>query len=139
MAYPPAAKKVANALAEIKRLLRESLAKTVGRISANKIVIDPGIGFFREQGMPWWKWDAVVLRNLYQLKTLKRPLLIGVSRKSFIGNLTGEKAPEKRLYGSLAATALAIQNGARLIRTHDVLATKEAIKVTEGILSFGTK
>jgi dihydropteroate synthase len=89
--------------------------------------------------MPWWKWDAVVLRNLYQLKTLKRPLLIGVSRKSFISNLTGEKAPEKRLYGSLAATALAIQNGARLIRTHDVLATKEAIKVTEGILSFGTK
>ena len=100
-------------------------------IAEGRIVVDPGIGFFREQSIPWDAWDAEVLANLAVLRDLGRPLCVGLSRKSFIGAITGRRSPADRLAGSLAATALAVWNGAAAIRTHDVADTVDAVRVAE--------
>jgi dihydropteroate synthase len=104
-------------------------------IDLSQIVLDPGIGFFRNQDIPWYRWDAAVLAGLARLRDLGRPVCVGVSRKSFIGALTGVDDPGARLPGSLAATAAAVLGGAQLIRTHDVAETAQAVKVTEAIRS----
>jgi len=96
------------------------------KIADEHIVLDPGIGFFRDEALPWHEWDVRVLAGLEELHDLGRPLAIGVSRKSFIGALTGRADPAERLAGSLAATAIAVMHGAALIRTHDVAETKDA-------------
>lgn len=116
----------------IKKILAGSLkrAKKAG-VSLNKIAVDPGIGFFRDTGMPWWQWDAKVLQEIGQLTSLGVPVLAGVSRKSFIGEILNVKNPNDRLSGSLAATAAAVLNGATIIRTHDVKETKEAVRIAE--------
>ncbi len=115
-------------------MLRESLETVTGAgFPLSKTVVDPGIGFFRNAGMTWWKWDATVLRDLNWLRLLPAPLLVGVSRKSFIGEILKEKNPQRRLAGSLAATAAAVINGAAIIRTHDVKETREAVRVAEQI------
>jgi dihydropteroate synthase len=95
--------------------------------------VDPGIGFFRRQHLPWSEWDTAVLANLRALSALGRPLCVGVSRKSFIGAILGQDDPRDRLPGSLAAAALAVVNGAHLIRTHDVAETRQAVRVAEAI------
>lgn len=101
------------------------------------IVLDPGIGFFRSGPLPWHEWDCQVLRRLSELQTLGYPLFVGVSRKSFIGERLGRRDPADRLAGSLAATALAVANGAAVIRTHDVAATRDAVRMAEAILGAG--
>jgi len=118
----------------VERMLRESLqiAREAG-IDERRIVIDPAIGFIRGQEMSWVEWDCAVIKDLYKLKVLGRPINIGVSRKSFIGKIIGERPPEERLHGSLAASALAVYNGADSIRTHDVKATLEAVRIAEAI------
>jgi len=118
----------------VRVLLAEGLerARAAG-ISDERIVLDPGIGFFRDEGMPWDAWDARVLAGLGALGALGRPLCIGVSRKSFLGAITGRQATDERLAGSLAATALAVWNGAALIRTHDVAETLDAVRVAERV------
>ncbi|MCB4755820.1 MAG: dihydropteroate synthase [Elusimicrobia bacterium] len=103
------------------------------------IVLDPGIGFFRKAKLPWWKRDLEILRRLPDLKKLGFPLLIGLSRKSFIGEILGDRPAEERLAGSLAATALAVANGAAIIRTHDVIETKDVIRVAEAITNSKEK
>ncbi len=115
-------------------LLRESLelARRAG-VPEDTIVLDPGIGFFREQGVSWYDWDCQVLSRLERLRALGRPLCLAVSRKSFVGALTGEQDPARRLPGSLAATAAAVLAGAQLIRTHDVPETMQAVKVASAI------
>ncbi|MCI0548727.1 MAG: dihydropteroate synthase [Candidatus Rokubacteria bacterium] len=115
-------------------LLEESLrlATTAG-IPAGQIVLDPGIGFFRRHGLPWYEWDCRVLASLGRLGELGRPICVGVSRKSFIGALAGENDPARRLPGSLAATAAAVLAGAHLIRTHDVAETVQAVAVAQAI------
>jgi dihydropteroate synthase len=135
--------------------LRESLsiAYSAG-INPKKIVIDPGIGFpsslqaFAERGVkeadvgeidkyiwdsnpPWYIRDIALISGLHRLKILNHPILIGVSRKSFLWPITGRKMVEDRLYGSIAATAIAIINGADAVRTHDVSETRDAVKVAE--------
>src|SRR2546422_235500 len=102
-------------------------------IADEHVVLDPGIGFFRNEGVPWHEWDVRVLAGLARLCDLGRPLAVGVSRKSFIGALTGRTNPADRLAGSLAATALAVVNGAALIRTHDVADTKDAVALAESV------
>lgn len=116
-------------ISEIKKALRQSLriAKDAG-ISEEKIVIDPGIGFGKKVSE-----DLHILRNLNRLRVLCRPILVGVSRKSFIGKILDLKDPDKRLIGSLAATAIAVYNGAHLVRTHDVKETLQAVKIAEAI------
>ncbi|MDK6027913.1 dihydropteroate synthase [Ignisphaera sp. 4213-co] len=75
----------------------------------------------------------MVLAELEEIRILNKPILVGVSRKSFIGEITELRDPSERLYGSLAATAIAVFNGAHIIRTHDPLETKDVIKVAEFI------
>ena len=115
-------------------LLAESLAVArAAGIDVSSVVLDPGIGFFRNQVIAWPEWDCLVLARLCELRSLGRPLCVGVSRKSFIGALTAESDPGRRLPGSLAATAAAVLGGAQLIRTHDVAETAQAVKVAEAI------
>ena len=102
-------------------------------ISEERVVLDPGIGFFRNEGLPWDEWDARVLAGLGALGALGRPLCVGVSRKSFIGAMTGRSKTEERLAGSLAATAVAVWNGAALIRAHDVAETLDAVRIAKRI------
>ncbi|HXQ22598.1 MAG TPA: dihydropteroate synthase [Candidatus Acidoferrales bacterium] len=121
-------------LAMIAALLRACLGRAgSARIPLTRIVLDPGIGFFRQAAVPWHELDCHVLDKLAQLRRLRRPLLVGVSRKSFIGKLTGQTHPDARLFGSLAATAIAVYNGAAIIRTHDVAPTVEAVRIAEAI------
>jgi dihydropteroate synthase len=116
----------------VKTLLKNALKRALkAGVSPQKIVLDPGIGFFRNQRLSWWKWDLEVLRGLPHLAKLGFPLLVGLSRKSFIGHLMGGVPPEKRLPGSLAATAAAVLKGATLVRTHDVRATRDFLKIVE--------
>jgi len=136
MAHPTGhrGKASADPMQHIKKILAASLskAKTAG-IGRQKIILDPGIGFFRNMKLDWWQWDLKVLRELEELKFFKVPFLVGISRKSFIGKLLGGKKAEERLYGSLGATISAVLKGASVIRTHDVGPTRESIRIAEAI------
>jgi dihydropteroate synthase len=107
-------------------------AATAG-IRQDRIVVDPGVGFFRDEAVSWDEWDVRVLRELGALRRLGRPLCVGVSRKSFVGAIVGRGDSEDRLAGSLAATAIAVVNGAALVRTHDVAETRDAVRVAERV------
>lgn len=109
-------------------MLQESLSMAE-EAGIDDVAVDPAIGFIRPEWPPWYEWDSKVLANLNMLKSLGRPLLVGVSRKSFIGAITGRKDPSERLPGSLSATAIAVWNGANIIRAHDVGETLDAIRV----------
>jgi dihydropteroate synthase len=118
----------------VRRLLAESLQIVwKAGVPEHRVIVDPGIGFFRKAALPWYEWDCEVLRRLGDLKTLDRPVLVGVSRKSFIGQILDQADPGDRLAGSLAATAVAVANGAPMIRTHDVGPTREAVRMAEAL------
>ena len=114
------------------RALQESVeVATQAGIPRAQIVLDPGIGFFRQPGIPWDEWDCLVLRELGQLRHLGFPLLVGASRKSFIGKILDQANPTDRLIGSLTCAAIAVYNGAHIIRAHDVKETVEAVRMAE--------
>lgn len=116
----------------IQTALTESLARArQAGIPPQRIVLDPGIGFFREPGIAWDEWDCLVLRELAALRTLGFPLLVGVSRKSFIGKILDQPDAHDRLIGSLSCAAVAVTNGAHVIRAHDVRETVEAVRMAE--------
>ncbi len=115
--------------------LQESL-NIAEKHGIEEVVIDPAIGFLRPEWPPWYEWDSKVIANLNMLKILGRPILVGISRKSFIGAITGRKDPAERLPGSLAATAIAVLNGANIVRTHDVRETLDAVRVAAFIGRF---
>jgi dihydropteroate synthase len=100
-------------------------------VSPDKIVLDPGIGFGKtpEQSM-------TALARLGELQSFGFPLLVGASRKRFISTVTPSE-PHQRLGGSIAAHLLAAQNGARIIRAHDVAETVQALRVTAAIREQG--
>jgi dihydropteroate synthase len=132
MASPEAPGGCTDPVATVARLLEQALGRArAAGVASEGIVLDPGIGFFREEAVPWDEWDLSVLAGLSALGALGRPLGIGVSRKSFIGSVTGQADPAGRLAGSLAATTVAVLEGAALVRTHDVAATVEAVRVAE--------
>ena len=116
-------------MTEIISYLRDSLkiAEEAG-IDINKTILDPGIGFGKRI-----EDNPVIIRRLSELKSLGRPILIGVSRKSFIGYSLGLPV-EDRLEGSLASAVLAIVNGASILRVHDVKETKRAARMADIIL-----
>jgi dihydropteroate synthase len=117
-------------------LLREGLRRLRGMgVPEDRAVVDPGIGFFRQAAIPWHAWDCEVLRRLAELRRLGCPIVVGLSRKSFIGQILGQKDPSERLVGSLAATAVAVVNGAHVIRTHDIGPTREAVRMAEALRS----
>ena len=124
----------AEPVAMIVRLLRTCLARArAASVPPQRVVLDPGIGFFRQAVVPWPDLDCIVLAQLSRLRRLGRPILVGVSRKSFIGKITGRSAPAERLHGSVGAAAVAVYNGAALIRTHDVAATVDAMRIAAAI------
>ncbi|MGD0950217.1 MAG: dihydropteroate synthase [Candidatus Binatia bacterium] len=118
----------------IVRLLRACLTRArAAGVPPQLVVLDPGIGFFRQAVVPWHDLDCIVLAQLSRLRRLGRPILVGVSRKSFIGKITGRSTPAERLHGSVGAAAVAVYNGAALIRTHDVAATADAVRMAAAI------
>jgi dihydropteroate synthase len=118
----------------IRRLLQDSLARARhAGVDPRSVVLDPGIGFFTRAAVSAAEITCTVLACLAQLADLGHPILIGVSRKSFIAKIAGTARPEDRLAGSLAATAIAVFNGAAIVRTHDVAATRDAVRVAEAI------
>lgn len=118
----------------VKRMLAESLAIAHDAgIDPSRIVVDPGIGFFRQQGMAWHEWDCRLLARLEEFRELGRPICVGVSRKSFIDAIAAEPDPARRLPGSLASTAAAVLHGAQLVRAHDVEETVQAVKVAQAV------
>lgn len=111
---------------------REVIGELAARIAAaeragiarDAIAIDPGIGFAKLA-----PHSLELLRRLPELAALDRPILVGVSRKSFIGRTGGEPDPRRRLPGSLAAGLFALSRGAAILRVHDVAETVQAIKL----------
>ncbi|MHA1577562.1 MAG: dihydropteroate synthase [Candidatus Thorarchaeota archaeon] len=97
-------------------------------IANEKIILDPGIGFGKPPEV-----DFAILRELKQFKLLGRPLLVGVSRKAFIGFCLDEPNPKDRLSGTIATTSIAVVNGADVIRTHDVEEAKIASRIGEAV------
>jgi dihydropteroate synthase len=118
-----------NVIAEISQYLKESIqmARDAG-IEAGKIIIDPGIGFGKRL-----QDNLNILKNLKEFSILGCPILIGCSRKSFIGRILG-LPPEERLEGSLAALAASVINGANVVRVHDVKESKRVVGILDAVL-----
>ena len=95
-------------------------------VARDRIVIDPGIGFGKTM-----EHNLALLRELSLLAECGHPLLVGASRKSFIGQLTGRSAPVDRRAGSLGAAAWAVANGAHILRVHDVLDTCDVCRMLD--------
>jgi dihydropteroate synthase len=118
-------------LPEIIEALQESLQIALSEgIPSNHIVVDPGIGF----GKPF-EYDLEILRNLEQLRALEQPILLGVSRKHFIGEVLGYSSPRDRLYGTLVTLAIALQKGVDVVRAHDIRATRDCVKMVNALQS----
>jgi dihydropteroate synthase len=112
-------------------LERQMKVATAAGIPEERIALDPGIGFSKRAPQ-----SLRVLQGLRSLTSLGRPLYIGVSRKSFLGRVTGRSIPiEDRLAAGLGATVAALALGARIVRTHDVRETVDAIRTAEAILN----
>ena len=127
-----------NSINSTKKLFKSSLkiAKDC-QVPDKKIVLDPAIGFFRKTGKgkfftkiktDWVERDLSIIKNLDSFK-MKYPILISVSNKSLIGNLLQKENPSDRLFGSITAEAICVLNGANIIRTHNVKATRDAITI----------
>jgi len=100
-------------------------------IDSRRLVVDPGFGFGKTPGH-----NVELLANLRQLRARGRPLLVGISRKSMLGVLTG-KATDERMPASVAAAVLAAAQGVEIIRAHDVQATVDALKVVQAVMAAG--
>ena len=118
-----------NVVEEVKVFLENSVKiSEAADINPDQIAIDPGIGFGKNQ-----KHNLELLKNLDKFSQLGKPVLLGVSRKSFIGNILGLPAKD-RLEGSLGASVIGVLKGASIIRTHDIKETCNAIKIAEAIM-----
>jgi dihydropteroate synthase len=117
-----------NVVAEVSAFLRERIAtaETAG-IQRKRIVIDPGFGFGKTLAH-----NLALLRELKKLTELGVPVLVGLSRKSMLGALTGQDVGQ-RLPASVAAALIAVQRGANIVRVHDVRATVDALKVWNAV------
>ena len=124
--------KYENLFEDIKSYLNQSIsmAEEAG-IGEDKIIIDPGIGFGKTLDD-----NLRILKNLVEFKSLGKPVMIGVSRKSFIGKIL-DLPTDERLEGSLASMAIAIMNGANILRVHDVKESKRVAKLVDAILKSG--
>jgi dihydropteroate synthase len=132
----PATGRIAGTLKALKKSL--SLAKEAG---IKDVMIDPSIGFFRQEGknpfftkmtdMPWYIRDIEILSKLDKLATLKKPICVSVSRKSFIGYVLNLNMVEDRIVPSIACEMIAALNGANIIRTHNVRETVHALTMLQ--------
>jgi len=111
---------------DIKKFLKEKI-RMAGNEGIKNIIIDPGIGFGKTT-----EQNLQIIKRLNEFKELQCPILIGVSRKSFIGNITQLPA-NHRLEGTIAAVAISIMNGANIVRVHDVKECANAVKIADAI------
>jgi len=119
-----------DVVAEVIGELRTSveLARSMG-VARGSIVIDPGVGFAKRS-----EHSLVVLAELDRVCALGFPVMVGVSRKRFVGELSGVHTAEHRIAGSVGANVAALMNGARLFRVHDVAPSRQALDVAWGIV-----
>ena len=119
-----------DVIEEICNSLRESVEKCLDiGMKSDKIIIDPGIGFGKTV-----EHNLIILNRLNRFRRLNVPILVGPSRKSFIGQTLGRDVKE-RVMGTAASVATSIQNGAHLIRVHDVRAMKNVARMTDSIIN----
>jgi dihydropteroate synthase len=110
---------------DVRAFLEQRIAFAVREgVREERILVDPGIGFGKTL-----EHNLELLRRLGELLPLGRPIVIGTSRKSFLGRLTGDRAPEERLPGTIATNVLALERGASVFRVHDVAAVVDALRV----------
>lgn len=118
-------------IGEILRFFQERIthAESLG-ISGERIIVDPGIGFGKslEDGH-----NLTILKHLSRFKVLGKPLLVGTSRKAFIGKITG-LPPEQREEGTMATVAIAILHGANIVRVHEVERMRRVVQVVDAVL-----
>jgi dihydropteroate synthase len=118
-----------DVVADVKAFLEERLAfATSAGVPEERVWLDPGIGFGKTL-----EHNLELLRRLDEIVALGRPVVVGTSRKSFLGKLTG-KAEKERLPGTIATNVLALARGARVFRVHDVAAVADALKVAAATL-----
>jgi len=124
---------VRDVVVEVRDYLAARLAACIAAgIAAERVALDPGIGFGKSV-----TGNLALIARLGELVPLGRPLLVGVSRKSFIGKIAGVAAPKDRLPGSLAAALKALDQGARILRVHDVAETVQAVRLWAALNSAG--
>lgn len=117
---------------EVKAFLAERIEFAIGQgIAEERIWVDPGIGFGKTVDH-----NLELLRRLGELGELGRPVVVGASRKRFIGTLTGRDVGE-RVGGTIASSVLALRGGAEILRVHDVAEVRDAIRVADAILAAG--
>ena len=118
-----------NVVDEVTAELAASVERAVaGGIARARITIDPGLGFAKTP-----QQSLELLRGLPALASLGLPILVGASRKGFIGVFGGETVPARRAPGSIAAALFAASHGAAIIRTHDVAATAQALRMWQAL------
>jgi dihydropteroate synthase len=121
-------------LGEISSFLSQQIQTAIDAgIDRQKIIIDPGIGFAKN-----YEQNLEILRCLSDFKALNCPILVGASRKSFIGQILNQPEPRARVWGTAAACCAAIFNGADIVRVHDVREMREVCLVTDAIFRFPT-
>ena len=114
-----------DVIGEVAGFLQERAEKVqAAGVVRERIVLDPGFGFGKNL-----EHNLMLLRRLPEIAALGYPVLVGLSRKSMIGTLLGGKPVEQRVQGSVAAAVIAAQNGASIVRVHDVAPTVEALKI----------
>lgn len=115
---------------EVKTFLVERVnACTIAGIAREQLIIDPGFGFGKTLSH-----NLLLLQHLHAFAELDLPILVGTSRKSMLGQLL-DKPVEQRVAGGLALTTIALQQGAQIIRTHDVAETVDVLRVTQALLT----
>jgi dihydropteroate synthase len=118
-----------DVVTEVRDFLAERAAAALAAgVAADAVLVDPGIGFGKTLAH-----NCRLLRRLDLIAALRYPVLVGVSRKGFIGQLLEGRPAEERLYGTAAAVALAVAGGARLVRVHDVAAMHDVVRVAEAV------
>jgi dihydropteroate synthase len=119
---------------EILQFLKDSIqmAESAG-VDPGQIIVDPGIGFGKTL-----EDNLLIIKNLFEFRILGKPILLGTSRKSFLGKILNA-GTEDRLEGTLSSIAIGVLNGAHIIRSHDVLQAKRTIAVADAIRLAGTK
>ena len=121
-------------VAEVREFLRARMQAAVeAGIAAGQILLDPGIGFGKNL-----EQNLILLDRLDAFQTLGRPILVGVSRKAFIGEVLGRRAGD-RLLGTAAAVAAAVLRGAGVVRVHDVRAMQDVVRVIDAIQTHGPR
>jgi dihydropteroate synthase len=116
-----------DVVAEVRSFLAERGARARAA-GIDEVIVDPGIGFGKTA-----EHNFELLRRLAELTTLGYPVLVGPSRKSFLGSLASKLPPSDRLEGTLAAVALSVWNGASIVRVHDVLETRRVVEVVDAV------